>query len=87
MPQGHVFVVGDNRDQSADSRTWGFVPIENILGKASTIWLACEEKDPTLNAFCKLDTIKSSRLFRSVQTLSPHDLEQIKIRTAEGGGI
>lgn len=57
IPNGHYFMMGDNRDNSSDSREWGPVPEEDIVGKAIAVWM---HKEPGLN----LPTFSRNQLIR-----------------------
>jgi len=48
VPKGNLFVLGDNRDRSLDSRFWGFVPLEDVRGKAFIIYWSWDRQDTTV---------------------------------------
>ncbi len=67
VPQGMYFAMGDNRDQSSDSRVWGFVPEENFVGSVQRVWLACEKTLPSASFLCDPSTIRWNRLLLGVR--------------------
>ncbi len=63
VPEGNYFVMGDNRDDSLDSRYWGFVPVENIVGRPLLIYWSMRSQEPA-------DPTDSDKFTRFVYAMS-----------------
>ena len=67
VPEGHIYMMGDNRNYSADSRFWGPLPLERIMGKLVMIWISCEESDSYSSFLCAAKDLRTDRFFKIVQ--------------------
>lgn len=67
VPEGNFFMMGDNRDNSADSRFWGFVPAENLVGRANIIFFSIADKSSPLALWNWPSDVRFSRLLTGVK--------------------
>ena len=66
VPPGQYFAMGDNRDQSRDSRFWGFIPAELLVGRASLIWMSCAETLASAPFICDPLHLRPERFFKTI---------------------
>lgn len=66
VPNSQFFVMADNRSTGNDSRSWGHISMEDILGKVTFIWLSCKASLPVIGVFCHPGQFRWERLFLKV---------------------
>jgi signal peptidase I len=66
VPEDHFFAMGDNRDNSSDSRAFGFVPKENLVGRAEFLFFSIDDAKPW-QIWTWFDSLRAGRIFESVE--------------------
>jgi signal peptidase I len=67
IPENKYFFVGDNRDQSSDSRVWGTVSDELLIGRAWSIWLSCDQMLESARFICDPSHLRWNRMLRQIK--------------------
>lgn len=67
VKRNYCFALGDNRDHSADSRYWGFVPYENVVGTPMIVYMSWDTNIPLYNLIEKIKSIRWSRIGKIIQ--------------------
>lgn len=66
VPKGEYFFMGDNRDNSSDSRYWGSLQANHLIGAARFIWLSCDYVLKSLPFLCQPSSIRTQRIFTRI---------------------
>lgn len=67
VKRNYCFAMGDNRDHSADSRYWGFVPYENVVGTPMIVYMSWDTNTPLVNFIEKIKSIRWNRIGKIIQ--------------------
>ena len=67
VPEDSLFLLGDNRQRSRDSRYWGTLPLQQLVGKALFVWLSCQKTLPAATFLCDPTTLRWKRFFHAIK--------------------